>query len=840
MKSGRWWLVFAGLAATLGLTPASQTGEPIGAPQFPRQRLGYWRFNTAEGSNDAGRPPAEVTNVTAASGSDGGALAVGRVARPAWFRVRELEADGHRQFSLSHGSVRFLYQPLWSSVDPFRLGETQWGKGPGEWLRLMEAGTRTATGWASRFALATDPLGSSVALLTFDGQGQAVTNILTRIDWQFTAEEARHGGKPVWRELVVTYTPTNSALIIDGLQPPDMRNKTWGGPGLGPGLPASAEGRLAIGGSLEGNLVAGGLIDELETFDHPITPLRNYRFGEQVALSARVGMDPPSVTLRWLSSTGRPVSLRRRVAGTTGWTDLATNWAGLSFTDTSTDLRRGGLYEYEVERRPIFVALNLAQVTGRGRVVLLVDQTLASLLAPALSRWISDLVGDGWTVLRHDVPRHDDQAWLPGPANSRYQDDCRRIKALVAADYQAQPAATRTVVIVGHVTIPYSGLGAEDGHREHAGAWPADCFYGDLDGQWTDTQVNVASPNPALQNVPGDGKFDANVFNPQLLPSGPDGVGGVELAVGRIDFARLPAFAPRSEADLLRQYLAKNHRYRHKQDVFDGGCLAAGCFSSPYHAESWIIDLNASWLGSRLYGVGSDRVAAGDLFASPTSWLWGLQGGYGGFDAINNNRDVARSLGVDRRTTAELARPDYDLKTAFLMLKGSYFGDWNLDNDCFLRAVLGTPTGGLGAVFTLNTLWRFESAAVGDALLGGVVRTARGDRSVRTSSFFGDPTLRLFVTAPPTQLTAREEQNGVRLDWTASPEGSAGYEVYRSTGGLEGQFARLTPVPLPTSSFRDDRPPAGRKLYQVRALRLVANASGAFTNNSQGVFVTAD
>jgi len=91
-------------------------------------------------------------------------------------------------------------------------------------------------------------------------------------------------------------------------------------------------------------------------------------------------------------------------------------------------------------------------------------------------------------------------------------------------------------------------------HPSHLGAWPADLYYGDVNGIWTDNSVNKTdSDDPRNDNIPGDGKFDqSNIPSP------------VELEVGRVDMFDLPAFNPRSEKDLLRQYLIKDHNFRHK------------------------------------------------------------------------------------------------------------------------------------------------------------------------------------------------------------------------------------------------------------------------------------
>ena len=92
--------------------------------------------------------------------------------------------------------------------------------------------------------------------------------------------------------------------------------------------------------------------------------------------------------------------------------------------------------------------------------------------------------------------------------------------------------------------------------NNHQGAWPADIYYGDINETfWTDSKVNnTNSKNTDNYNVPGDGKFD-----PSLLPE----YETVTLATGRVDFFDLPAFS-QGEVELMRNYLNKDHAYRHK------------------------------------------------------------------------------------------------------------------------------------------------------------------------------------------------------------------------------------------------------------------------------------
>ena len=77
------------------------------------------------------------------------------------------------------------------------------------------------------------------------------------------------------------------------------------------------------------------------------------------------------------------------------------------------------------------------------------------------------------------------------------------------------------------VTVP-----APTANSDHIGAWPADMYYGDADGEWGDRgQIIWGTAHPEHSNVPGDGKFE-NDFPPSNL----------EMFVGRVDFTRLAAF----------------------------------------------------------------------------------------------------------------------------------------------------------------------------------------------------------------------------------------------------------------------------------------------------------
>lgn len=130
--------------------------------------------------------------------------------------------------------------------------------------------------------------------------------------------------------------------------------------------------------------------------------------GAAVELSAILSETPPRVTLRWPPGHFPVVaiSLQRRVVGTPDWEPAvslpanATSYADLAASS-------GTLYEYRVTRSQdsaktpvaegrIWSGMELPPIDERGRLILVVDETMAVPLATEIDRLAGDLVGDGW------------------------------------------------------------------------------------------------------------------------------------------------------------------------------------------------------------------------------------------------------------------------------------------------------------------------------------------------------------------------------------------------------------------------------------------------------------
>lgn len=528
-----------------------------------------------------------------------------------------------------------------------------------------------------------------------------------------------------------------------------------------------------------------------------------------IAIAATVASNPPSVTFTWPLDPGATgYSMVRRHPGSSVWgPSLAIPGGGAAVSWTDTHFASGERYELWFRktgavdgRALVTVGIEAAAIEQRGMLVLLVDASKAAGLGARLDRLIADLVGDGWRVRRHDV--------LPTAS-------VPSVKALIAGEVAAHPGAVQCVFLLGRIPVPYSGNLAPDAHiPSHQGAWPADCYYGELDGPWTDTSVNFTGAlRPANHNVPGDGRFDQTD-----LPS------DVDLAVGRVDLSDLPAF-PASELALLQAYLDKDHAYRHKQFVVD---------------QRAVIDDNFGWMGGEAVAasgwrngwslVGAGNTFAGDYFGTLNTTIgngciWSFGCGSGSYTSV---------AGVGTTQDFVLANN----RNVFTMLFGSAFGDWD-NQDNLLRAPLGSGWT-LCSVWSGRPHWAFHPMGMGYTI-GDCARLTINDlapggfsgRRVHVA-LMGDPSLRQHVVAPAGNVTVTDLWPSAQVSWSASPDPVAGYHVYRAASP-QGPFVRLSTAPVTGLTFVDAAPLQGASTYMVRARKLETTPTGTYWNLAQGV-----
>ena len=539
-----------------------------------------------------------------------------------------------------------------------------------------------------------------------------------------------------------------------------------------------------------------------------------------VELTATVSASPPQITLNW-AADGNATSYTVYRKGITdlAW-DAGTALPGdaLSFTDTMVS--DATAYEYRVTKTAvelssgypylgygfIYSGSNVPLIENRGKLILLVDDSFSAVLSAQLTQLQDDLIGDGWTVLRHDVSR-----------TSAVTD----IKNIIVDDYNADPQNVKCVFLLGHIPVPYAGDLNPDGHADHHGAWPADVYYANIAGTWTDSTVNDASAAaPANWNVPGDGKFDQST-----IPS------DLELQIGRVDLSSMPAFA-QDEAGLLAQYLAKDHAFRSKKFSVQPRGMIDDNFAS-------LLDQPAcnAWRAFSAFFTpvnASSQPFVATLSAQSYLWAYGAgPGDYTSASGIVATRDFAVN----------------DMQAVFTMLFGSYFGDWN-NPDNLLRAPLCTTSYTLACAWVGRPSWYFHHMALGQTI-GFSTRLSQNNDGVLYPTdvnpyqqnarqvhvaLMGDPTLRLHTIAPPSQPIAVAGSSSVTLTWTPSPDTVAGYNVYRAATHA-GPYTRLNNAPLTVTSYSDAIIVSGSYSYMVRAVALQSTASGTYWNASEGQIV---
>jgi hypothetical protein len=183
-----------------------------------------------------------------------------------------------------------------------------------------------------------------------------------------------------------------------------------------------------------------------------------------------------------------------------------------------------------------------------------------------------------------------------------------------------------------------------------------------------------------------------------------------------------------------------------------------------------------------------------------------------------------------------------DPQVVFTMFFGSYFGDWDSQNN-FLRAALGTTNYTLTSAWVGRPYWFFHHMALGETI-GFSTRVSQNNQSLYSSGLYdyrvhialmGDPTLRMHVVAPASKLVAvANGSGGVDLTWSPSPDTVLGYNVYRAPTSA-GPFTRLNTNLIATTNFTDAV--QATNTYMVRAVNLQVSASGSYWNASQGTFV---
>ncbi len=527
-----------------------------------------------------------------------------------------------------------------------------------------------------------------------------------------------------------------------------------------------------------------------------------------VMVEAEVEANPAQITLRWdVNSAADNYYIFRKSPVDLVW---GSQIATLSSSDTSyvdTTAVTGELYDYRVLSNGsnsaygyVRSGINVHAPIDRGGILVLVASNLIPDLNDELDDLKLDLNGDGYQV-----------EWISASPDTTVS----YVKSLVV-NASSNMNDLQSIYIIGNVPVPYSGNLAPDGHvPDHVGAWPADMYYGDLNGTWTDAQINNANAtDPRNHNVPGDGKFDQS-----LIPS------DIELMVGRVDFNNLTTFT-QDELELTKRYLQRVHDYKNdnwtlpKRGLVDDNF--GGFSGEAFASNGW---RNFSPL------VGRENIQALDYRTTMDTEGYLFSYGCGG-----GSYTSAGGIG----TSAQLATDS--LLTGFTMLFGSYFGDWDKENN-FMRSALAQGRT-MSISWAGRPWWHYHPMGMG-ASIGECARLTMNNSTTSFQASYGgrfthlallgDPSLRMEYVAGPTQLAIDTVDTfDISLSWMASVDTSIdGYSIYQRLN--KGSWERRGDVVASNTSFTDlcllD---SGMYEYSVRAFRLETSRSGSYYLESIG------
>lgn len=585
-----------------------------------------------------------------------------------------------------------------------------------------------------------------------------------------------------------------------------------------------------------------------------------------------VSGESPSITVSW-----EPVEFAyeyevlRRQLGVGNFIQLASGLGEdiLSYIDENVE--QDITYEYQVRTKSrngefrwrgfgyISSSINKEPLLSPGKVLILVDSTVAEPLSEEITRLEMDLAAENWGVVVRLTPREEvfDKEKVQAVKNIILEERLRDLRL-------------NTVMIIGRVPVPYAGGftnsmgGPPDGHGEgagnHTGAWPADLYYGDIDGFWTDNSTKVTTGNREINhNIPGDGKFDQT-----NLPS------NIDLAVGRIDFYDMPAFEE-SEIELLRKYLDKNHGYRTGEMIVETKALidesAGGAFqfgnnrTEAFSANGW---RNLAPL------VGAENVESDEWIDKiyNNNYLWAYGTGAGSFSSaggVINTGNISEN----------------NINAVFTMLFGSYFGNWDSRNN-LMRAAIAADGNSLTCAWAARPSWFFHRMGAGNTVgEAAIISQNNNDRQSEVNSnayynlafieanflqsngqkvivengysigfgtrqihpaLMGDPTLvqDSYLRLPgASSLTAVKNEDGsISLEWDGGPtDDIKDWDIFRSRS-FQGPYEKINEDIVQTETFTDEMPYEGyTNIYVVRRRNFVGGINGTRLAYSRGAVV---
>ncbi len=223
----------------------------------PFVQLGHWRFNTNTWPRDCGEGPLAFGGLSLVSSWNSNAVSFGT---NSYLLYKEVETSGHTNIQFNNGTIRFWFQPNWSSTNLGGIGKPPYGGG------FINTGNYQPDASIGQWSLYVNAAGNTISL---DTQSNGTEVVYFEAPCLFVSN--------LWYQIALTYSPSNVALYVNGAllstaykQPFDPTNQTNHTYHVGNGLsfyPSSTvrSNQFALGQQINGQM------EELETFNYPLS-----------------------------------------------------------------------------------------------------------------------------------------------------------------------------------------------------------------------------------------------------------------------------------------------------------------------------------------------------------------------------------------------------------------------------------------------------------------------------------------------------------------------------------------------------------------------------------------
>ncbi len=539
-------------------------------------------------------------------------------------------------------------------------------------------------------------------------------------------------------------------------------------------------------------------------------------YGEQKTLQLNATVNPSSttITISWDAyASVDSIDIFRMSSGTWPSTPLASlSGSATSYVDATVSANQR--YEYKVVGYRssgydaygyIISGITVDEITDRGLIAIIIDSSLLGDLTNEIDQYSKDLIGDGYQVLIE-------------PFDTSLAADV--LKDTINSIYTNYSNLT-SVFLIGALPYYYTGAMSPDGHSDHHGAWPSDLVLADVDGSYSDINVNYTNTTYSrLSNSTSDEKLDQSYLSTNA-----------EIQIGRLDLSRLTAFS-QSEVVLYKNYFNKLHAF--KTGEFTP--RAIGIIDDNFTAYTEGFSQNGYRNFSPL--VGNDSVYNADILTtlSGDGALWSFATGAGSFTSISGFA-----------TTNQLSNNSYN--GAFSLVMGSYNADPDQENN-LMRAMLANgnflTTGWAG-----RPNWFVHHMGMGLPIGYSTLVTQNNTNSLYSPSGYyarmmhimllGDPSLKLHYTENISNLyTIRSQYKDTAfLTWTNPSSTHLGINIYRSKDEYSG-YVKLNSSPITAAYYNDVVSPDTSYFYRIETVELVVNNSGSYYESSIGEYIESD